>query len=181
MTTEEVAKEVREVLDGVLNGEGRPRSIEGALLLLSRALSPESDDFVDVITDAFYTLSKAVVFRGGMSAGYAETVTMFKDLAESSIFLTFASMPALIEGMNKARANHGEPTVPPSAIIRETLRDFAEGVKSGRIPIPDTEPKIELFVMPDGLVSLHPRDNTSSLPKEHWMDMSGAVPLVVKS
>lgn len=181
MTNEEAANEVRKALDDMLKSEGRRLAVDGALLLLSRALSPDSDDFVDVITDAFYTLSKSVVLRAGMSAGYAETVDMFRDLAESSVFLSYASMPALIEGMNKARANHGEALVPPGNITMATLRDFAEGVKTGLIPVPETSPPLELYVLPDGLVSLHPRDNTTPLPEEHWMDMSGAVPLVVKS
>lgn len=180
MTNEEAANEVRKVLDDMLKSGGRRGAVDGALLLLSRALSPDSEDFANVLTAAFYTLGKAIVLRGGLSHGYAATVDMFRDVAESTIFLTFASMPALIEGMNKARANRGEAPVPHGSIATATLHDFAEGVKTGLIPVPNTNPPLELYVMPDGLVSLHPRDNTTPLPEEHWMDMSGAVPLVVE-
>lgn len=179
-TTEQQAGEVRELLDELLSGGGRRGAFDGALLVLSRALSPEAEDFGTLITEAFYTLGKAIVLRGGLSHGYAVTANMFADLAATSVFIAFASMPALAEGMNKARALRGEAPIPTGKVAEEALRDFADGVKAGVNPVPETEPPMELSVLPNGLVTLHPKDAITPIPETHWMDMSGAVPLEVK-
>ena len=49
-TTEQQAGEVRELLDELLSGGGRRGAFDGALLVLSRALSPEAEDFGTLIT-----------------------------------------------------------------------------------------------------------------------------------
>jgi len=169
-----------ELLDSMLAPGARKSTIETALEVLRRAMAPEAEDLAAIVSTVSIDIARALTFKAGLFSGFDELEHVMIATAKCSAFVAYTSMPTMILSMQKAKLEFS----PMPGIVNENLLAFARNVQSGKVEIPDMSDEsgrpFRLYIMPNGWLALHPEDCPVVPNKEHWPDMSAAVPFPLK-